>query len=136
MNIAKMIMLLAVSAFSTPATATGNMDSLECQSLSAKFAAAQAQQISLTETYSACISTDLRPQVGGEFLGFTCEFELNQAIRGQARVSAAVASASHACALGRRPIEQALTPTSLVARPVQLLSGNWSRKSKNEFKPY
>jgi hypothetical protein len=80
-----------------PSTASSQTDSLECQSSYAQFAATQADQIELTEKYAACISSDLRLLAGREYLGFTCEFELNQTVRGQAKVTATLAMASRAC---------------------------------------
>jgi hypothetical protein len=123
MKLSKPISLIAIIACSISAAANGN--TLDCKILYTQLSVAKTDQMEMAKRYVACVANVPQLSDSSVFLGFTCEFELNQAIRGQRELSAHYGQATSLCP--SKIDASKLGAIRRDIRPAQLLPTTWSK---------
>jgi hypothetical protein len=127
MKRAKIVVAVLLSFSQFPASLAAQIVDLECRTLSRRLEIAKISQKVIAQRYATCLKEIANPSNSAEFLGFTCEFELNQAVREQKRLSSAFAEAFEKC----QPKNPDALPPSLGHKPVPLLPAVWTTVHSN-----
>jgi hypothetical protein len=127
MKRAKIVVTVFISFLQFPANLAAQIVDLECRTLSRRLEIAKVSQKAIAQRYATCVKEIANPSNSTEFLGFTCEFELNQAVREQKRLSSAFADAFEKC----QPKNTDTLPPNLGHKPAPLLPAVWTTVHSN-----